>query len=77
MIDAEVAETTDETYTRTFGKYENVFLTDNETKEIVFTLRKKWAIDELSEWKFQKKITVMRNKSDYDLIKKWNQTFFK
>jgi len=78
VIDAETLQSvTDETYTRTYGKHNNVFLTDSEISEITYTLRKKWAIDELSEWKFQKKITVMRNKSDYDLIKKWNQSYKK
>lgn len=66
-------DVTDINYERTYGKYENVFLTDIEINEIIHKLHKKWAIDELSEWKHIKKITRLKHKTDMDMIKNWNK----
>lgn len=66
-------DVTDTNYERTYGKYENVFLTDTEINEIIHKFHKKWAIEELSEWKHNKKITRLKHKTDMDMIKNWNK----
>lgn len=48
------------------GKYENVYLTEEEHKYVVFELKKKYLIDEISEWKYKKKSESSNN--DFALI---------
>ncbi len=48
------------------GKYENVYLTEKEHKYVVFELKKKYLIDEISEWKHKKKSES--NNNDFALV---------
>lgn len=48
------------------GKYENVYLTEDEHKKIKMEMKKYYLIEEVSEWKHKKK--SQSNNNDYALI---------
>lgn len=51
------------------GKYNNIYLTEEEHKEVVYQLKKKYLIDEVSEWK--NKINSDQHNNDIALIRKF------
>ena len=50
-----------------YGKYNNVYLSDDEVHTIIYEWHMKYLIDELSEWKY--KTNPKTKKSDFELIK--------
>lgn len=54
------------------GTHGNVCLTHEEFKELL-TNGRKWAINEVSEWKVVNGVTTYKNTTDYQLCKKWNK----
>lgn len=51
------------------GKHENVWLTEQQHKEIKFEMRKAYLIEQVSEWKHERK--NLNNNNDFTLIKKF------
>lgn len=50
-----------------YGKYNNVYLSDDEVHTIIFDWHMKYLIEELSDWKY--KTNPKTRKSDFELIK--------
>jgi plasmid replication initiation protein len=53
------------------GKYENVYLTEDEHKKIKMEMKKYYLIEEVSEWKHKRK--SQSNNNDYALIMTFNK----
>ena len=51
------------------GIHENVYLSEEEHRMVIYDLKKKYLIDEVSEWKHKKKSTSHNN--DYALIRRF------
>lgn len=59
---------------RTYGKHNNVYLSDKEMKTIIYEWHAKYLIDEVSEWKL--KHPTDYNNRDFDLIFRFKKNKF-
>lgn len=56
---------------RVYGVHENVYLLDEEVHNIVYEMKQKYLIDEVSEWKYKK--NSENHSNDFVLIKKFSE----